>query len=215
MGSADARVLDRLRWGIVGTGKICRSIVPDLRLVSDQEIGVVYSRDGAKAAAFAEEFGIPGSSSDYGELLADASLDLLYLATPFTTHYPLARLALEAGKRVLVEKPLTLTADEAQELFALARERGLFLMEAMWTKFTPGFRWLIDELRAGRIGEPRSVRASFGVPFSRDDYASKWDVERSAGARLDRGVSTVTYAQAALGAEPVGVFARGTVLEDG
>ena len=116
----------------------------------------------------------------------------------------MTRAALSAGKHVLVEKPMTMDASEAADLFELAADRGLFLMEAMWMKFSPVFLRLLEEVRTGTIGEPRNVRASFGIPFPIEGNASKWDVTRSGGALLDQGIYPITLAHAVFG-EPVRV----------
>lgn len=199
-------------WGIVGAGTISRSIVPDLARCAGAEAIVVHSRDPEKAAAFAAEFGIPSSTSDYAALLADRRVDVVYLATPFATHHAMTRQALEAGKHVLVEKPMAMNATEVRDLFRIARERGLFLMEAMWMKFTPGFRRLQEEIAAGTIGDVRSVRGSFGAPFPAG--GSRWDVERSGGALLDQGIYPVTLAHALLGV-PESIVASGVTRADG
>jgi len=202
------------RWAAVGTGTISRSVVPDLQSCDGASVVTVQSRDGDKAARFAEEFGIPASTDDYDAVLADPSIDAIYLATPFATHHAMTRAALSAGKHVLVEKPMTMDASEAADLFELSADRGLFLMEAMWMKFSPVFIRLLEEVHTGTIGEPRNVRASFGIPFPIEGNASKWDVTRSGGALLDQGIYPITLAHAVFG-EPVRVLAGGTVREDG
>ncbi len=173
---------------------------------------VVHSRNPGKARRFAEEFDIPESKSDYASILASDSIDVIYLATPFAAHHSMTRDALAAGKHVLVEKPMAMNTDEVQELFRLATKRGVFLMEAMWMKFTPGFRRLRSEIDLGRIGEVRSVRSSFGAPLPAG--GSRWDMTASPGALLDQGIYPVTLAHALLGT-PDSVNARGTVRDDG
>lgn len=207
------------RWAAIGTGTISRSVVPDLQGCEGVELVIVQSRDGEKAARFAEEFGIPASTDDYDAVLADPTIDAIYLATPFATHHAMTRAAILAGKHVLVEKPMTMNAVEGAELFALAAEHGVFVMEAMWMKFSPVFVRLQEEIAQGTIGEPRNLRASFGIPFpERDDTtgvtSSKWDVARSGGALLDQGIYPITLAHTVFG-EPVGVHAAGTVRADG
>src|SRR5690349_7931421 len=143
-----------VRWAIVGTGMISRSFVPDLRSVPGAEVAAVFGRDRSRAGAFGAEYGIAAVFDDYHKLLADPTIDAVYLATPFATHHRLAHAALEAGKHVLVEKPMARTAGEVAELFALAAGHGRFLMEAMWMKFNPGFREVLRVVAEGQIGEP-------------------------------------------------------------
>lgn len=202
------------RWAVIGTGTISRSVVPDLQGCTGAEVVLVHSRDPEKAARFAAEFGIPAASEDYDAVLADPSIDVIYLATPFATHHAMTKSALQAGKHVLVEKPMAMNAAEAADLFALAANRNLFLMEAMWMKFSPVFLRLHEEVAAGTIGAPRNLRATFSIPFPDDGKSSKWDVARSGGALLDQGIYPITLAHSLFG-EPVTVHAVGTVREDG
>jgi predicted dehydrogenase len=175
----------------------------------------VHSRDAHKAARFADEFGIHRSTDDYTLLLGDDSIDVIYLATPFATHHRMACEALEAGKHVLVEKPITMTSADAADLFEIAAAHDVFLMEAMWMKFSPVYLRLQQEIAGGTIGSPRNLRASFGIPFPNDNgTSSKWDVARSGGALLDQGIYPITLAQSVFG-DPTRVTASGTVREDG
>ncbi|SKA80316.1 Predicted dehydrogenase [Agreia bicolorata] len=202
------------RWAAIGTGTISRSVVPDLQACDGVDVTVVHSRDASKAARFADDFGIARSTDDYAGLLADDNIDVVYLATPFATHHRMAREALEAGKHVLVEKPITMTSADAAELFDIAAAHNVFLMEAMWMKFSPVFLRLHEEIADGCIGQPRNLRASFGIPFPSDGNSSKWDVARSGGALLDQGIYPITLAHSVFGV-PVGVTASGTIREDG
>jgi predicted dehydrogenase len=201
------------RWGIIGAGSISRTVVADLQSCSGAEVVAIQSRDAEKAARFAEEFGIGTSTGSLDELLADASIDAVYIATPFATHHAIAQQALLARKHVLVEKPMAMNASEVEDLFALAAEQERFLMEAMWMKFNPAFRRLHAEIAAGRIGEPRSVRASFGIPQP-IEAASRWDVTRSGGSLLDQGIYPVTLAYSVFGT-PVSIHAAGEMRADG
>jgi predicted dehydrogenase len=204
---------DTLRWAIAGAGTISRSIVPDLQLIPGNHVEVVFSRDNANATRFAEEFGLPRWTDDFTSMISGPGVDVLYLATPFATHAAMAREALLAGKHVVVEKPMALNAGEVEELFALARSLGLFLMEAMWMKFNPAIRHLFDLLDSGLIGKPSSLRAGFGFPLIADG-GSRWDVERSGGTLLDQGIYPVTLAHAIFG-EPTGIHAGGRLRGDG
>lgn len=202
-----------LRWAVVGTGTVSEMAVSDLRLVGDVDVVAVHSRKRDAARRFAERFGIPAFTDDLDELLRDPVVDVVYLATPFATHHRMARQALEAGKHVLVEKPIAACRGEAEELFAVAARRGVFLMEAMWMKFTPGFLAMMRLIGEGRIGEVRSMRASFGVPMPVGS-GSRWDLSRSGSTLLDQGIYPVTLAHALFGS-PRRVTATGEVREDG
>lgn len=210
--TSEALPLRSLGWAVIGTGTISRSIVPDLQGLGER-IVTVYSRGAEKAAAFASEFQIYNWTSNYEELLADPGVDIVYIATPFALHHQMAVQALHAGKHVLVEKPMAMNSTEVADIFAVAEKAGRFAMEAMWTKFNPAFRRLLELIEAGEIGEPRSVRAGFGIPLPADG-GSRWDAARSGGALLDQGIYTVTLAHAVLGT-PIEVVSRVLTNENG
>lgn len=201
-----------LRWAVAGTGQISHTVVPDIQLCEATEVVAVWSRDYEKAERFAADHGITQPYDDYTRLLQNTSIDVIYLATPIATHYDLTRQAILAGKHVLVEKPMATSAQEVSELFSLAEENGVFLMEAMWMKFNPAFRLLMETIPE-RIGASQSLRAGFGFPFP-EDGSSKWDITRSGGALLDQAIYPVTFAHTVLG-EPSGVYARGRLRSDG
>lgn len=201
------------RWAAIGTGAISRIVIPDLQACPGAQVAVVQSRDFQRAAQFAEDFGIPAWTDDYDTVLADESINVVYIATPIGTHHALARAALLAGKHVLVEKPISMTAEQATDLFEVASAQGRFLMEAMWTKFNPAFRHMMQEINGGLIGQPRSVRAGFCVPWPEDD-SNRWKPELGGGALLDQGVYPVMLAHTLFGT-PAKVHAVGSVRSDG
>lgn len=197
-----------VRWGVVGAGRITASTVPDLVRVEGFEVASVAGRGGAGAGQLAAS--IPNAiATDVETLLGDSSIDAVYVATPFATHGQIVRAALEAGKHVVVEKPLAMSEAEARKLFALAAERGLFLMEGMWMKFNPVHARLVALIESGAIGEVRSVRAGFGFPRP-DDGGSRWDVRRNGSTVLDQGIYAVALAHSVLG-EPASVAGRSVI----
>lgn len=203
-----------MTWAVIGTGTISQSIVPDLQSVPGCEVSIVHSRDAGNAARFAAKFGVLRATDDYDAILQDPSVDAVYIATPFATHHDLASRALRAGKHTLVEKPIAMNRAEVADLFAIAAAADVFVMEAMWMKFNPAYRRLHAEIAGGRIGETRSVRASFGMPAPGSPDGSRWDLARSGGALLDQGIYPVTLAQSLFGA-PLAVRAEGTTRDDG
>jgi predicted dehydrogenase len=199
---------ETVRWGVLGAGRITESTVPDLRRVDGFEVVAIASRSTAGAERLAAS--IPGAvATDSATILGDASIDALYVATPFATHARIVRAALEAGKHVVVEKPMALSGAEVAELFAFAAARGVFLMEGMWMKFNPVHRRAMELIESGAIGEPRSVRAGFGFPRP-DDGGSRWDLLRNGSTLLDQGIYAVALAHAVLG-EPTSVAGRSVV----
>ncbi|MEV4310941.1 Gfo/Idh/MocA family oxidoreductase [Actinocrispum sp. NPDC049592] len=197
-------------WGIVATGGIAEIVVSDMRLVDGVDVRAVSSRDTARAESFAREHAIPSSYGDHHGVIDDPSVDVVYVATPHSGHFEVTRDALLAGKAVLCEKPLTVSLAAAEELVALARKQGVFLMEAMWTRFNPLVRRLRRLVRDGAIGQIHSVHADFGVQFPYDPEHRLWNLELGGGSLLDLGVYPVAFAQMLLG-EPETVVANGTL----
>lgn len=205
-----------LRWGVVATGNIAGTVTADLALLEDAVLQAVSSRSASSAAAFAEKFGFASHYYDggpdgsgaagYEQLLADPDVDVVYIATPHAHHYDIARAALEHGKHVLCEKSLTITAAEARSLIALARAKGLFLMEAVWARFVPGFQRALEIVASGEIGEVKWVRADLGFPAPADDTARIWAPADGGGALLDISVYPLLWAWGTLGA-PAAVHA--------
>ena len=188
-----------LQWGIIGTGRIARTFASDLSYIDDGVIAAVGSRRLSSAQEFAAEFGVASAHGSYEELVADPHVEAVYVATPHPMHFANARLALDAGKPVLVEKAFTMTVDEAVELVAIARERGLFLMEAMWTRFLPHVVALRDIVRSGELGEIVEVIAEHGKWFEKDPTSRLFAPELGGSAMLDLGVYPVSFASMILG----------------
>jgi predicted dehydrogenase len=187
------------RWGILAPGRIARTFAQDLRLVPDAELAAVGSRSQARAAEFAEELGFASAYGSYDELLADASVDAVYVASPHALHVPHVTTALEAGKHVLCEKPITLRTADAEELFTLATQRRLLLMEAMWTACHPVVRTVRDRVHAGEFGVPRHLHAELGFVVDAVPTDRLLDVTMGAGALLDMGIYPLTFAHLILG----------------
>lgn len=188
-----------VRWGVLATGGIAARFTADVQGLPDAEVVAVASRTEASARDFAERHGIARAYGSWAELVADDEVDVVYVATPHSAHHAAASLALRAGKHVLCEKAFTLNSREAKELVALARDRGLFLMEAMWTYLNPVVRRLTELVRGGAIGEIRTVQADFG--FAGDFAAGHRlrDPDLGGGALLDLGVYPVSFAHLLLG----------------
>ncbi|MDN3020628.1 Gfo/Idh/MocA family oxidoreductase [Streptomyces sp. S.PB5] len=203
-----------VRWGILATGGIAAAFTADLVDLPDAEVVAVASRSEASAQAFAERFGIDRAYGEWGALAEDADIDVVYVATPHSAHRAAAGLCLEAGRNVLCEKAFTLNAREAEELVGLARERGSFLMEAMWMYCNPLVRQLKALVDDGAIGEVRSVQADFGLAGPFPPSHRLRDPAQGGGALLDLGVYPVSFAQLLLG-EPSDIAARATLSPEG
>ncbi|WP_078312291.1 MULTISPECIES: Gfo/Idh/MocA family oxidoreductase [unclassified Mycobacterium] len=205
---------EAIRWGIIGPGRIAGSVARDFPLTPGAELVAVASRSVQRARDFAETHRIPRAFGSYRELLSDPDIDAVYIATPHPQHRQAAIAALTAGKAILVEKTFTATVSGAQEIIDIARARGVFAMEAMWTRFQPAIvaaKKLVDD---GAIGEVRQVQADLGVdrPFDPDDRL--FNPALGGGALLDLGVYVVSLAQYFLG-DPAAVVAHGSLSPTG
>jgi predicted dehydrogenase len=187
-----------LRWGIIGTGGIAHKFARDLEYV-DALVEAVGSRSQESADAFGDEFGVAKRYGSYQSVVEDPAVDVVYVATPHPMHHDNALLALEHDKPVLVEKPFTMTADQARELVAVARAKGLFLMEAMWTRFLPHVKAVRGLLAEGVLGDIVTVEADHGQWFEKDPGFRLFAPELGGGALLDLGVYPVSFASMVLG----------------
>lgn len=203
---------DLTRFGMIGAGWMGDKIAPDFAQCESAELVALGARNAETATPWAEERGIHTVVS-IDELLARDDIDVVYIATTHESHTELALRVIEAGKGVLVEKAFTTTLAEAQRIVDAARAAGVFLMEAMWTRFNPGIRAVQRLIAEGAIGDPRNVIASFGFPLPRIDHRL-WDPARAGGSLLDQGVYPLTIAQLVFG-EPLTVAATGSRLAYG
>ena len=188
-----------LRWGILGAGSIARRFSSDVKSLADHKLTSVGSRDQAKADAFANEFDIPNRHDSYEALVADPEVDVVYVATPHTFHREHALLALRAGKPVLCEKPFTINAAEAEDVVREARERGLFLMEGMWTRCFPVMHRLRELAKSGAIGEPRLLQADFGFRAGVNPEGRLFNLALGGGGLMDVGIYPVSLASMLFG----------------
>ncbi len=188
-----------VRWGVLGTGKIAKTFARDLQLIDEGDVVAVGSRRQETADAFGDELGVPRRYDSYDDLVADPGVDAIYVATPHPMHLENASLALNHGKAVLVEKAFTMNAAQARELVALARSKGLFMMEAMWTRFLPHVVALRDIVARGELGDLVTFEADHGKWFAPDPGFRLFAPELGGSAMLDLGVYVVSFASMLLG----------------
>lgn len=201
-----------LRWGILGPGWIAERFVSSLKESTRQEIVAVGARSEAKARAFAERWGIPRAYPSTEDLVGDPGVEAVYVATPHHHHFPCALAAIEAGKHVLVEKPLTLNAVEAVRLGEAAKAKNVLLLEAYWTDFLPKFDVLHQVLADGVLGEVHTILADHGEHFGPEHRIMRADM--AGGPLLDLGTYPVAFATKILGA-PKKVLASGQSAPSG
>jgi predicted dehydrogenase len=182
-----------LRWGILGTGWIASEFTQDL-LANGMTVAAVGSRTQASADEFAARFGIQKAHASYEALAADPGVDAIYVSTPHPFHYDNARLALNAGKHVLVEKVFTLNAKEAREVVELAEAKNLVVLEAMWTRWLPHMLRVREIIAAGTLGEVRTVIADHNQHISGDPTNRLNNPDLGGGALLDLGIYPVSLA---------------------
>ena len=181
----------QLRVGIIGAGWIAEKAAITLNGLTDCEAYAIASRSMEKADAFAETWKMRKAYGSYAELIADPSVDLVYVATPHSHHYDVTRDALLAGKPCLVEKAFMANYRQAKEIVDLSRERGVFLAEAIWTRYQPVVGMVRDLISSGRIGTPRLVTATLG--YSMGDKPRIMRADLCGGALLDLGVYALNF----------------------
>lgn len=154
-----------LRVGIIGAGRIASTAAKTLNALPECEAFAIASRSLEKAQAFAKEWKMSRAYGSYDELIADGEVDLVYVATPHSHHYDVTRRALLAGKPCLVEKSFMANHREAQDIVNLAREKHIFLAEALWTRYQPAVAIIRNIIDSGRIGIPKMVSATLSLPI--------------------------------------------------
>ena len=186
-------------WGIIGTGGIASTFAEDLKLSADQSVVAVGSRSQTSAEQFASTHAVPRWYGSYEELVSDSEIDAVYIATPHPSHMKSALLALEHSKPVLCEKPFAMSAAQTKLMMAMASQKKLMLMEAMWMRFLPHMSQIRAILAAGTIGEITTVQADHGQWFEEDQKFRLFAPELGGGALLDLGIYPVSFAHMVLG----------------
>lgn len=202
-------------WGIIGPGKIAHKFAQDLEQVSGAKIYAIAGRNQERAQRFADVYQAPHAFDDVSQLLALPDLDVVYIATPHTQHHQYTIQCLEAGKAVLCEKPWAINSAEAEEVAALAREKQVFLMEAIWTRFLPTTQKILSLIAEGTIGTVESIQADFGFRVLEPDPESRlFNPALGGGSLLDIGLYPVFLAQLLLG-NPEQIHAHARLSETG
>ena len=186
-------------WGIMGTGTIAGLFAADLGLLPQARITAVHSRSPDKAQAFAARFGGGAAYGDEAAFLADPAIEAVYIATPNQLHAAQALRAIAAGKPVLVEKPAALRSGDVEAIAQAARERGVFAMEALWSRFLPAVRAIREQIAAERIGEVKRIRADLSYAHPQEPGSRFFDPALGGGAAFDLGVYPLSLAVHFLG----------------
>jgi predicted dehydrogenase len=203
-----------IRWGIIGLGRIAHKFASDLQLVEGAQLSGVASRSLEKAEKFGKEFGARHFFGSYESLLESDEIDVVYIATPHTLHFENTMMCLKKGKPVLCEKPFAMKEIEVRQMIDMAREKKVFLMEAMWTRFFPLIHRTISIVNSGELGKIRSVRADFGFHKHFDPESRIYDKSLGGGSLLDVGIYPLFLALLILG-EPERIEAYAPKNETG
>lgn len=178
----------KIKWGIVGLGNIASQFASDLLLIDDAELTAVASRDISKAELFAEKFGALRMYNSYDLLFEDSEVEIIYIATPHNSHAELSIKALENGKHVICEKPMSLSYNDAERMIKASKKNNRFFMEAFWTRFIPSIQDILQKVNNGIIGDVNYIKADFAFHGSETENKRLFDKELGGGALFDIGV---------------------------
>lgn len=188
-----------MKWGILATGNIAGKFAATIQQMPDQKLVACASRSLEKAKTFAEKFDILKAYGSYEEMLQDADVEAVYIATPNNLHYENCVMCLNAGKHVLCEKPFTPTRAEGEKLFTLAAQKGLFIMEAFWIRFLPALQKMQELLKEGVIGNVVWARSDYGFIAAGARKERKFDSSLAGGALLDIGIYNLGFMRMVMG----------------
>lgn len=204
-----------MKVAILGAGMIGNIMAKTIKDLAHTEIELyaVGARDTERAENFAKKYNIEKFYGSYEELVKDEDIDLVYIATPHSYHYEHAKLCLENGKSVLCEKPFTVNKEQAKSLFSLAKEKNLFITEAIWTRYMPSRKITNDIISSGVLGEVHTIQANLGYPIKNVERMRK--PELAGGTLLDLGVYTINFAMMVFGDEVEDIQAHAIFSPEG
>lgn len=188
-----------IRWGIMGCGRIARKFASDLQWVKNARLIAVGSRNAGKARQFAKEFSAIHAHGSYEELVQNSEVDVIYIATPHSCHYENALLCIRYKKAVLCEKPFAINTRQAKKMIRAGRQKKVFVMEAVWTRFLPHYIEMQKLIRQGKIGTVRNVLVNFGFTINAQAPSRLLDPAMGGGTLLDIGIYNVFMAISILG----------------
>ncbi len=202
-----------MNFGIIGAGSIAETMAYTIMNMSEVNLYAIASRSIDKAISYKEKYHMQAAYGSYEELAQDKNVDVIYIATPHSFHFEQAKLCLENGKHVLCEKAFTANAKQAEELIEMSERTGLFLGEAMWTRFMPLVYKLEEILENKTIGEVSSITANLNFPMMHKERLIK--AELAGGALLDVGIYPLTMASIVMGDDIDYINATGILTEEG
>lgn len=206
-------MVSKLRVGIIGAGDIAAVMADTLSRMKKAEAYAIASRSLERAQAFAFRHGCEMAYGSYQDMLEDRKVDLVYIATPHTFHYRHAKMCIDAGKPVLVEKPFCVNEQQARRLFSYAKRKQVFITEAIWVRYLPMYRTIMKTLQSGIIGQPRLLTANLGYELT--DKKRLTDPALAGGALLDVGIYPLNFAYMVFGDDVEKVTASVVKTEQG
>jgi len=204
----------KIKWGILGTGRIASAFATALQVVGNSELHAVGSRTVTKAGQFAKEYNIPVAYGSYEELVRDADIDVLYIATPHNLHLENTLLALDHRKHVLCEKPMGVNRNEVKQLVERAGKQKLFLMEALWSRFLPNIRKAKELVESGVIGDVQLLTAYLAFKSDKGPEHRQFNKDLCGGTVLDIGIYNIFLSLLLLG-KPTKISAMAALSDQG
>ena len=191
---------EKIKWGIVGLGRIARAFAEGLNFTSNAELYGVASRTIQKSKDFSKEWNVPRFFGSYDELAEDENIDAIYIATPHSEHHDAALTSMRNGKAVLCEKPLAVNSLQATSMISEAKKNNVLLMEGMWSRFPPLMQKVKQMVRNKEIGEVRLIQADFGfMPKNLDSNGRLFNPNLAGGSLLDVGIYPFSFSSMLLG----------------
>ncbi|WP_394494794.1 Gfo/Idh/MocA family protein [Shewanella sp. ENK2] len=207
--------MKKLNWGIIGAGRIAHQFAADMVTVANSQLYAVAARDETRAQAFAEQHQADVAYGDYQQLFNDDNVDAVYIATPHNLHFEQAKAAMLAGKSVLCEKPITVSQQESEALFQIAKEQQVYLIEGMWTYFLPAIKQALQWVEEGKIGKLLHVKADFGYPQVYSPDAREFDADLAGGCVFEMGIYPIAIAQLFSSLTPDSIYATASFAPNG
>ena len=205
---------EKIKWGIIGLGKIANKFAEGLAPVVNAELYAVGSRERENAVSFSKKHNAKFAYGSYMQLMQDENVDVIYIATPHVFHHDLTLNCIKHGKAVLCEKPFAMNLKEAEAMVKLSREKEVFLMEALWTMFLPHFQFVLEKVNSGELGKVKSLKADFGFQAEFDKTKRLFNKSLGGGSLLDIGIYPVFMAYSLLG-NPMKINAKAQFTDTG
>ncbi|QNM86011.1 Gfo/Idh/MocA family oxidoreductase [Polaribacter pectinis] len=206
--------MKKIKWGIIGLGKIANKFAEDLGTIKDAELVAVASRNMDNANEFAKKYNAKKAYNSYKDLAKDPEVEAIYIATPHSFHKEHAVLCLQNKKAVLCEKPFVMNSKEVAEMIAIAKENNTLLMEALWTYFLPHYKFALEFLQQEKLGKVIELQADFGFHPTYNEESRVFKKEVGGGSLLDIGIYPIFAALSTLG-NPKNIKANATFFENG